>query len=55
MAGTFCYEDSFIGDDTWDSSLDDGVMYGVKEHLHLRLLTDFIVKKMQKVCFIKES
>ena len=30
MAGTFGYEDSFIEDDTWDSSLDDGVMYGAK-------------------------
>ena len=30
MAGTFGYEDSFNEDDTWDSSLDDGVMYGAK-------------------------
>ena len=30
MAGTFGYEDSFKEDDTWDSNLDDGVMYGFK-------------------------
>ena len=30
MAGIFGSEDSFKEDDTWDSTLDDGVMYGFK-------------------------